>query len=81
MRDLINNMNKHERESPPPSVETGRRKGSSLPRGIAPPTAGSGSSKTDADSTDSAAKKQSTSDDPRILKLDDDFAYDDVLDV
>lgn len=83
VRDLINNMNKVERESPPPSVETGRRKGSSLPRGVAPPSASSGttSSKADADSADSSAKKQSTSDDPRILKLDDDFAYDDVLDV
>ena len=28
-----------------------------------------------------AKKKDSTSDDPRILKLEDDFAFDDVMDV
>ena len=80
VRDMINNMNKGGEGSPSTAtaatVESGyRRKGGSLPRGVQPP--GSSAS----NSPNVAKKKDSTSDDPRILKLDDDFAFDDVMDV
>jgi hypothetical protein len=57
-------------------VEPGfRRKGGSLPRGVQPPSCPS-------DNSPSVGKKKdSTSDDPRILKLEDDYAFDDVMDV
>ena len=94
VRDLINNMNRAGGEKGDKSAETTptadvfRRKGNSLPRGTTPPTAAAAAASDDKSTTGSsssprvAAKAaESTSDDPRILKLDDDFAYDEVLDV
>lgn len=88
VRDLINNMNKSETPTSGSSstsasvsngnssAETGfRRKGGSLPRGVQPPSSSSDNS------PNVAKKKDSTSDDPRILKLEDDYAFDDVMDV
>jgi hypothetical protein len=86
VRDLINNMNKvggDKSAETTPTAEVFRRKGNSLPRGTAPPAddksgSGAGSS---SPRIQMPKPKESTSDDPRILKLDDDFAYDEVLDV
>jgi len=83
VRDMIQNMNKGGEASPVTTTTTaatsdsGRRKGGSLPRGVQPP----GSSSSAASSPNVAKKKDSTSDDPRILKLEDDYAFDDVMDV
>ena len=96
VRDLINNMNRAggdkagegKSAETTPTADVFRRKGNSLPRGTTPPAAAASTddkSATTAGSSSSprvAAKAaESTSDDPRILKLDDDFAYDEVLDV
>ena len=64
---MINNMNKE---------GDGKKKGSSLPRGTQPPT-----SENSANSPKTGKKNDSTSDDPRILKLEDDYAYEGVMDV
>ena len=75
-----------------PTADVFRRKGNSLPRGTTPPAAaaedksataiGGGGGGGSSSSPRVAAKAaECTSDDPRILKLDDDFAYDEVLDV
>ena len=91
VRDMIQNMNKSGGETSVASLpvtsatsgttsDSARRKGGSLPRGVQPPA--SATSATSAASSPSVAKKKdSTSDDPRILKLDDDYAFDDVMDV
>ena len=71
VRDLINNMNKE--------TTNEKRKGSSLPRGSQPPEAGC--HETSANSPKINKKTDCTSDDPRILKLEDDYAYEGVLDV
>ncbi|XP_040574812.1 F-actin-uncapping protein LRRC16A isoform X1 [Lepeophtheirus salmonis] len=93
VRDLINNMNKVESGSSSSSststssnqYENVRRKGNSLPRNSAPPTATTSSSSSvgalDSGRSPNIIKKESTSDDPRILKLEDDFAFEDVMDV
>ena len=96
VRDLINNMNRAggdkagegKSAETTPTADVFRRKGNSLPRGTTPPTAAAAAASDDKSTTGSsssprvAAKAaESTSDDPRILKLDDDFAYDEVLDV
>ena len=95
VRDLINNMNRAGGEKGDKSAETTptadvfRRKGNSLPRGTTPPTAAAAAASSDDKSTTGSSSSprvaakaaESTSDDPRILKLDDDFAYDEVLDV
>ncbi|CAB4069517.1 LRRC16 [Lepeophtheirus salmonis] len=92
VRDLINNMNKVESGSSSSSststssnqYENVRRKGNSLPRNSAPPTATTSSSSSvgalDSGRSPNIIKKESTSDDPRILKLEDDFAFEDVMD-
>ena len=67
VRDMINNMNKE---------GDGKKKGSSLPRGTQPPT-----NENSANSPKTGKKNDSTSDDPRILKLEDDYAYEGVMDV
>lgn len=77
VRDLINNMNKvggdkSAETTPTADVFRQQRKAGSLPRGTNPPQG---------DSEAAEAAKSSSKDDPRILKLDDDFAYDEVLDV
>jgi hypothetical protein len=86
VRDMINNMNKGDPSPSAPAASAAavtdagfRRKGGSLPRGVQPPQPASSSSA--ASSPSVAKKKDSTSDDPRILKLDDDFAFEDVMDV
>ena len=66
VRDLINNMNKNE--------SSDKRKGSSLPRGTLPPDAEQSSA-----NSPLMSKKTETSDDPRIMKLDDDYAYEEVV--
>ena len=66
VRDLINNMNKNE--------NVDKRKGSSLPRGTLPPDAEQSSA-----NSPLMSKKTETSDDPRIMKLDDDYAYEEVV--
>ena len=70
VRDLIKNMNKE-------TTTNDKRKGSSLPRGTHPPG--------DHESANSPKMSKKTdcktSDDPRILKLEDDYAYEGVLDV
>ena len=71
VRDMINNMNKDQ------NAGESKKKGSSLPRGTGPPSSGSDS----ANSPKTGKKTDSTSDDPRILKLDDDYAYEGVMDV
>lgn len=76
VRDLINNMNKETTTGQP---EAAKRKGSSLPRGTQPP--GDKSSAASSSSPSVAKKNTSTSDDPRILKLEDDYAYEGVMDV
>ena len=93
VRDLINNMNKAGGGTGDKSVETTptadvfRRKGNSLPRGTTPPaddklsTAATGIGGSSSSPRVGAKAAESTSDDPRILKLEDDFAYDEVLDV
>ena len=61
-----------------------KRKVSSLPRGTQPPGSGSSDLTTNNPSANSpklSKKTDSTSDDPRILKLEDDYAYDGVMDV
>ena len=69
------------------SNEIKTRKVSSLPRGTQPPTGPHGSSadlttnNASANSPKLSKKTDSTSDDPRILKLDDDYAYEGVMDV
>lgn len=83
VRDLINNMNKDVTSTTSSEIKT--RKVSSLPRGTQPPT-GPGSSdlttnNPSANSPKLSKKTDSTSDDPRILKLEDDYAYDGVMDV
>ena len=77
VRDMINNMNK-DGSTPVNAGETSKKKGSSLPRGTQAPTG----SEISANSSPKTGKKtDSTSDDPRILKLDDDYAYEGVMDV
>jgi len=77
VRDMINNMNKDGSTSVN-AGETSKKKGSSLPRGTQAPTG----SEISANSSPKTGKKtDSTSDDPRILKLDDDYAYEGVMDV
>ncbi|TRY74733.1 hypothetical protein TCAL_01606 [Tigriopus californicus] len=77
VRDMINSMNKVggpndvEQASPEPLA----RKGSSLPR------SGTSADEDGDDRRTPTKAKNSTSDDPRILKLDDDFSYDEVMDV
>lgn len=73
VRDLINNMNK---DATNPGE---KRKVSSLPRGLQPP--GGEPSESSANSPRLGKKTDSTSDDPRILKLDDDYSYEGVMDV
>ena len=73
VRDLINNMNKEQTTG----TSDKQRKGSSLPRGSQPPQA----QPSDANSPKLSKKTDSTSDDPRILKLEDDYAYEGVMDV
>ena len=63
VRDMINNMNMNSSAEGTPTEGFVRRKGNSLPRGAQPPPASEEASK--------------ASDDPRILKLDDDFAFED----
>jgi hypothetical protein len=77
VRDLINNMNRGE-PSPGAAASASAKKGNSLPRGT--PASSTATAAGDA-SPKTTAKKESTSDDPRILKLDDDFGYDDVMEV
>lgn len=73
VRDLINNMNKE-------TTTNDKRKGSSLPRGTHPP--GDHIPCESANSPKMSKKTEcNTSDDPRILKLEDDYAYEGVLDV
>ena len=85
VRDLINNMNKDVTSTTSSEIKT--RKVSSLPRGTQPPTGPHGSSadlttnNPSANSPKLSKKTDSTSDDPRILKLDDDYAYEGVMDV
>ena len=82
VRDLINNMNKDVTSTASTEV---KRKVSSLPRGTLPPGGGSSELTTNlnpsANSPKLSKKTDSTSDDPRILKLEDDYAYDGVMDV
>jgi hypothetical protein len=77
VRDLINNMNKTETTTPAATsaaeTKQQQRKVSSLPRGTQPPGSG--------DSPKTGKKISSTSDDPRILKLEDDYSYEGVMDV
>ena len=81
VRDLINNMNKE--------TTNDKRKGSSLPRGTQPPPSGSGDHPGELPSANSPkmskktehSSSNNTSDDPRILKLEDDYAYEGVMDV
>lgn len=80
VRDMINNMNKDGGGTSSSTVnagETSKKKGSSLPRGTQAPTG----SEISANSPKTGKKTDSTSDDPRILKLDDDYAYEGVMDV
>ncbi len=84
VRDLINNMNKGGGDGPTPAPRKGAS--TSLPRGVTPPTRSVAEEDEDAVDKEKKAEKtksktECTSDDPRILKLDDDFAYDEVLDV
>ena len=77
---MINNMNKDGGGTSSSTVnagETSKKKGSSLPRGTQAPTG----SEISANSPKTGKKTDSTSDDPRILKLDDDYAYEGVMDV
>lgn len=76
VRDLINNMNK---ESSSDSASGFRKKGNSLPRGTNAP--GSGNPDGAESGMNKSENAQSDHDDPRILKLEDDFAYEDVMDV
>lgn len=72
VRDMINKVNQGSGEA--------KRKVSSLPRGSQPPS-GESSTNTSANSPKLSKKTDSTSDDPRILKLEDDYAYEGVMDV
>ena len=95
VRDLINNMNRAggdkagegKSAETTPTADVFRRKGNSLPRGTTPPAAAAATDEKTATTGSSSSPRvaakaaESTSDDPRILKLDDDFAYDEVLDV
>ncbi len=78
VRDLINNMNKNESSS---SSGESKKKGGSLPRGVQPPTSVGDHGQADNKSPAVPRKTDSTSDDPRIMKLDDDFGYEGVMDV
>lgn len=97
VRDMINSMNKSESANAAATSTlstsanmgsdiSSKRKGNSLPRGV-PPLGASNSAEESGQSARSGTspkvtkRSDSTSDDPRILKLDDDFPYDDVLDV
>ena len=83
VRDLINNMNKE--------TTNDKRKGSSLPRGTQPPPGSGGDHLPPGELPSANSPKMSkktehsssnnTSDDPRILKLEDDYAYEGVMDV
>jgi hypothetical protein len=81
VRDLINNMNKE--------TTNDKRKGSSLPRGTQPPPGPGGDPPGELPSANSPkmskktehSSSNNTSDDPRILKLEDDYAYEGVMDV
>jgi hypothetical protein len=72
IRDRIANMNKNS------ELEVNKRKGNSLPRSTEPVSKSPG---TRPKNSPNNRKKDSTSDDPRILKLDDDFMYDDTVNV
>lgn len=72
IRDRIANMNKNT------ELEVNKRKGNSLPRSTEPVSKSPG---TRPKNSPNNRKKDSTSDDPRILKLDDDFMYDDTVNV
>ena len=73
VRERIANMNKNAESDP------SKRKGNSLPRSTEVPV--SKSPGTRQKNSPINRKKDSTSDDPRILKLDDDFLFEDTVNV